>query len=92
MSEEEMRSEPRPTVRIVASMSRLRDPRSQTICLTNLSANGAMGEADDVPPIGEPVNIRFGGGITAIAVVVWRVENRFGLRFDRALDVGALGV
>jgi len=54
--------------------------------IRNMSPAGALIEAGALPAIGEPVSIQR-GELAAAGHVVWRLEGRAGVRFDREVDV-----
>jgi hypothetical protein len=83
---EDKRCEPRQPVQLEALMSPRGAFRAQIVTLRNVSANGAMGEAAKPPAVGEAVTLKVGATTTIVAVVVWRVQERFGLKFDREVD------
>jgi hypothetical protein len=91
MSEYEKRVEPRQPVPIEALMSPLGAFGAKLITLQNVSANGAMGETADPPGVGEAVNLKVGSNTSIVAVVVWKLDNRFGLKFEREIDSAEFG-
>ena len=80
------RGEMREPAILEALMSPLGAFGARPIILRNVSANGAMGTTAHPPAVGEAVSLRFGAGTTIVALVVWRVEDRFGLKFEREID------
>jgi hypothetical protein len=67
-------------------MSRLGALGATLITLRNVSASGAMGEMANPPAVGEAVSLQVGSATTVVAVVVWKLEDRFGLKFEREVD------
>lgn len=86
MSRNERRAGPRQPVEIGALMSRLGAFGATLVTLRNVSPTGAMGETSNPPAVGEAVSLRLGADTTIVAVVVWRLEDRFGLRYEREVD------
>lgn len=54
--------------------------------IRDLSRAGARIEASPPPPLSRPV-VLSRGALTVTGQVVWRDRNRFGIRFDRAIDL-----
>jgi hypothetical protein len=86
MPRNERRAEPRQPAEMDALMSRLGEFGAMLVTLRNVSATGAMGETADPPAVGEAVSLRLGADTTVVAVVVWKLEDRFGLKFEREVD------
>ena len=59
---------------------------SGPVRIRNMSPAGAMIEGDHLPCVGELVSLRR-GTLSASGTVVWRLEGKAGLRFDRQIDV-----
>lgn len=57
--------------------------------LRNLSNEGALVEASDLPPLGAQVKFRK-GELAVPGEIAWRSGNRAGIAFDRQLDPEAV--
>jgi hypothetical protein len=58
--------------------------RSRSIIVSDLSAEGARLDARDMPAPGDDVLVVV-GPLDGLATVVWRADDRCGVRFDEAL-------
>ena len=54
--------------------------------IRNMSPAGAMFEGEYLPSVGELVSLRR-GTLSASGTVIWRLEGKAGVRFDRPIDV-----
>jgi hypothetical protein len=90
MSENEKRIEPRKPVQIEGLMSPIGAFGAKLITLQNVSANGAMGETAHPPAVGEAVNLKV-ESVSIVAKVVWKLDNRFGLKFEREVNSAEFG-
>ena len=57
---------------------------SRSIIISDLSASGAQIDARDLPPPGEDL-LMVAGSQDAFARVVWRTDEKCGIRFDEAM-------
>ena len=61
--------------------------QTHSVKIRNISPNGALIEAPSDAAIGSHVSVEFAEGLSFSGDVRWRKENRFGIRFDEAIDV-----
>jgi hypothetical protein len=64
--------------------------RSRSIIVSDLSADGARLDARDMPAPGDDVLVVI-GPFDGLATVMWRSDDRCGVRFDEALAAETLG-
>ena len=64
--------------------------RSRSIIVSDLSAEGARLDAHDMPAPGDDVLVVV-GPFEGLATVMWRGDDRCGVRFDEALPPETLG-
>lgn len=76
------RREPREAVALAGSALALGCSRS--IIISDLSPSGAQIDARDLPPPGEDV-LMVAGSQDAFARIVWRTDEKCGIRFDEAM-------
>ena len=58
--------------------------RSRSVIVSDLSAQGAKLDARDLPPPGDDLFLVV-GPFDSMATVVWRAEDKCGIRFDSAV-------
>jgi len=59
--------------------------RSRSIIVSDLSTDGAQIDGRDLPPPGEDM-VMVVGSHDAFATVVWRTDDKCGIRFDEAVS------
>jgi hypothetical protein len=57
---------------------------SRSIIISDLSADGAQIDARDLPPPGEDM-LMVAGSQDAFAKIVWRTDDKCGIRFDESM-------
>ena len=83
------RHEPREAVSLAGSALALGCSRS--IIISDLSPDGAQIDARDLPPPGEDV-LMVAGSQDAFAKIVWRTEEKCGIRFDERMAPESLAL
>ena len=78
------RSEPRTKLAVMASMTAATVSGAVMIC--NLSTRGGMIEGDDLPAIGERLELRR-GELLASARVIWTHLGKAGLQFEQRIKI-----
>ncbi len=79
------RAEPRSNMFVTATLHL--DGRSSPVRVRNMSRTGALVEVDAIPPERSRVRLER-GSLSVRGEIVWRGENRAGIRFDAAVEVG----
>jgi hypothetical protein len=86
VSDDEKRFEPRHDLQIEAWLSPVGASPRQAVSLRNISAGGAMGESSDPPAVGQAVSLQLPNSKSVLALVVWKMDERFGLKFDHEIN------
>jgi len=63
------------------------DRGSSPVRIRNMSRSGALIESAVIPPEQSPVRLSR-GSLAVVGQIVWRKDNRAGIRFDAAVEVG----
>jgi hypothetical protein len=89
MNGKSSRGDERNSTLLVAEL-RIGEAAARKVLLRNVSATGLMAEMDAAPAQGEIVRITVGQLDRVPGVVMWRVEKRFGVRFETPIDPAAV--
>lgn len=84
LEDHDLRGQPRTSLYLAAVL--YCDGSSSVVKIRNISPDGALLEADLLPPAGSLVQL-MRGGLIAHALVKWNETNRCGLNFSGAVDV-----
>jgi hypothetical protein len=89
MAEFASRFHDRASMLLVADVRIGCEPAERAV-VRNISAAGLMVELDEAPARGEFVSLNLGDIGWINGTVIWKVGNRFGVRFDEEIDPGKI--